>query len=977
MPVINEDTELEVAAKLTLLNGPTIANDQNDENLLPPTTVSKMIAETVEGGIAGDAVSEEKEDFQTGGGKSTSETTEEESQIVKKEVESDTGTEEIEREAVTEEQAESQKTGEGTPATEIVEEVAKTGTEETASETVTEEKEETETGGGKSTSKTTIEEPQIVKKEVEPDTETGAAESRDTTDRFEKSKEFAQILSATETDDISKYGPPPSGIRGRIGDSALDVQHQTTVEEDAETGTEAAESRDTTDRFEKSKEFAQILSPTKTYDISKYGPPPSGIRGRIGDSALDVQHQTTVEEDAETGTEAAESRDTTDRFEKSKEFAQILSPTKTYDISKYGPPPSGIRGRIGDSALDVQHQTTVEEDAETGTEAAESRDTTDRFEKSKEFAQILSPTKTYDISKYGPPPSGIRGRIGDSALDVQHQTTVEEDAETGTEAAESRDTTDRFEKSKEFAQILSPTKTYDISKYGPPPSGIRGRIGDSALDVQHQTTVEEDAETGTEAAESRDTTDRFEKSKEFAQILSPTKTYDISKYGPPPSGIRGRIGDSALEAEIQAANKKISKEVNKPTVKIKVLNKAAFGTKPQEADIEFDKFQTDSDLKFEFISAKPVDKDGESEIRYSVSSVVTGSAAQETSKTVGGFQTKSEAKLENLKKQYKNYFGKVFASKKNVLSLGKKTVSEGTVYGLTFANIAAEPADKNGHIVLSCALWKSQANGMFTKMTAENWRGHFSIDLNDADQLVLYMKNIDATEGLSSLFAEGAYQVKKTNDGVTFKLLQGEKDLRAFIVPQRRQVKKEDLKNKKFLLKELTYTDNSRYLEIKDDKFFWRFGYSEASEWFSVISPAICSESAYIAEQYQEMEWKLTNNDGNKEQIKVSSKGGSLIMVGSNGCWTGWKEKALLLTSPSSCWIKRNEQFELKADISWSATEQGQLVLKLSEYKPKRWGDKNSFWFMKVNQRLDEWDGKSDLSQSVIDEVHLVPPRKD
>ena len=123
MSVINEDTKLEVAAELTLPDRSKLENDQNDENLLPPTTVSKMIAETVEGGIAGDAVSEEKEDFQTGGGKSTSETTEED-----------------------------------TSSTETKETVAaKTAVTTTVSEAVTEEQEETETGGSKSTSETTEE----------------------------------------------------------------------------------------------------------------------------------------------------------------------------------------------------------------------------------------------------------------------------------------------------------------------------------------------------------------------------------------------------------------------------------------------------------------------------------------------------------------------------------------------------------------------------------------------------------------------------------------------------------------------------------------------------------------------------------------------------------------------------------------------------------------------------------------------------
>ena len=783
MPVINEDTELEVAAKLTLLNGPTIANDQNDENLLPPTTVSKMIAETVEGGIAGDAVSEEKEDFQTGGGKSTSETTEEESQIVKKEVESDTGTEEIEREAVTEEQAESQKTGEGTPATEIVEEVAKTGTEETASEAVTEEQEESQkTGEGTS--------------------------------------------ATTET-----------------------------AEEVAETGTEETASEAVTEEQEESQKTGE------------------------GTSATEI-----VEEVAKTGTEETASETVTEE----KEETETGGGKYTSEI--------------------------VEEVAKTGTEAAGSETVTEEQADSQTGEGTPATTET-----------------------------AEEVAETGTEETASETVTEEQADSQTGEGTSATTET-----------------------------AEEVAETGTEETASETVTEEKEETE---------------------TGGGKSTSETTVEAEIQAANKKISEEAKHPTVKITVSKQVAFefGDTPQEADIEFESPPNISDLTFKFKSASSINFLGEVTIAYEISYAVEGKTpkgvtSKKGSQSVTHSPSKKKFKQEekNLKKQYKDCLSEVFTNKDKVLALkeSSQAVNEGTVYALTFSNISTKLADEKGSIVLPCTLWKSRANGMFKRN--KDLQDCFSISSDPESrrmgtevQFVLNIKKrdaIDKIEELKKFFNNEIYQLKKIESSVDFISLNDKKSSSA--VPKQRQVKKEDLKNKKFLLKELTYTDNSRYLEIKDDKFFWRFGYSEASEWFSVISSAICSESAYIAEQYQEMEWKLTNNDGNKEQIKVSSKGGSLIMVGSNGCWTGWKEKALLLTSPSSCWIKRNEQFELKADISWSATEQGQLVLK-SESEPKDWGDKNSFWFMKVNQRLDEWDGKSDLSQSVIDEVHLVPPQKD
>ena len=298
------------------------------------------------------------------------------------------------------------------------------------------------------------------------------------------------------------------------------------------------------------------------------------------------------------------------------------------------------------------------------------------------------------------------------------------------------------------------------------------------------------------------------------------------------------------------------------------------------------------------------------------------------------------------------------------LKESSQAASEGTVYALTFSNISTKRANKVGRIVLPCTLWKSRANGMFKKV--RDLQDCFSIgpdpesrSMGTKVQLALNIKKRDEIEELKSFFNNETYQWVKTESGVDFISLKDKKSSSAVTVPRQRRVNKKDLLGKKFCLNELTYkSENYRYLEFQNFNSFWEFCYEDRIPGFHLWSV-----------KSQEIKWELKRNDG-KDKIHAWCKNGSPVI---NKWIKSTGEVIPFVYSGQNYWIKKDKQFELEAYISWSETNQGQLYLT-PEYKPKRWGDKNSFWFMQVKQRLDKWDGKSDLNQSVIGrEVHLVP----
>ena len=472
--------------------------------------------------------------------------------------------------------------------------------------------------------------------------------------------------------------------------------------------------------------------------------------------------------------------------------------------------------------------------------------------------------------------------------------------------------------------------------------------------VKTEVTTEESAEVGAKS----------KPSKKHKEIVEAEETEPIAKTQEKEAEKTITAKAEAPLTPTQIAQKRIDDEAKGKTVKITVAKSLKWHQKPSIEDIHFGPV---AGLKFGHPQTTAVNDAGRLTIVYVISADVKDDnyvIPQGTFQTLDGFETKAQH-VTKLKQRFKEYFGEVFPNQHKVLSLGKKAVSEGTVYALTFGDIQAAQADGAGRIVLPCALWKSQANGMFNTVVShtKDLQKHFAIALNSDSQLVLGVKEIDGIEGLKNFFTEKTYRVGKDSGGVTFKSPQSE--LRAFTVPRRRRVNKEDLLGKKFHLEELAYFTDRNYPNYRELLFMretgrprWEFQYHNTfythhKDWG--VRQTDTHERRELL--YQDMRWDFKPETGwihawvdNLEDVHRD-----YLYYGSGTVHAGRGDSADdKVKWQDYPWIKNTKQFSMDAYVKWSDTIQDKLVLK-PRLKPRDgWPDYGAFWFMDVDQRLEK-----------------------
>ena len=243
------------------------------------------------------------------------------------------------------------------------------------------------------------------------------------------------------------------------------------------------------------------------------------------------------------------------------------------------------------------------------------------------------------------------------------------------------------------------------------------------------------------------------------------------------------------------------------------------------------------------------------------------------------------------------------------------------------------------------------------------------------------------------------YRLKKQNDGsIFFESLEGGRDVVGYYFSPQRQVTKEYLMGKKFILDNVKYDGNPDYpnyrfliFRKKTGRPAWEFQYHFHKD-FQLPSGLEHPYSPFGETHerremvYQDMHWDFDPDtgrihawahnlddkyreayyykDGTTEEwcrqlTKFKKYRGDTIRGGiySSAEWPddiyGWDDRY-----DWDDWIKNKKQFSLDGRISWSYTEQGKLTLKsrywLNDQQAKNWQGYGAFWFMDVDQNLEK-----------------------
>ncbi len=305
-------------------------------------------------------------------------------------------------------------------------------------------------------------------------------------------------------------------------------------------------------------------------------------------------------------------------------------------------------------------------------------------------------------------------------------------------------------------------------------------------------------------------------------------------------------------------------------------------------------------------------------------------------------------------------------------------------------------------------LWQSEANAMFRDglylHPKPEVEGELKFRMNDEDDFIVefgnkYFGDYPTLPAFKKYFDKcRRYRLKKQNDGsIFFESLEGGRDVVGYYFSPQRQVTKECLMGKKFILDNVKYDGNRDYPNYRFLIFrketgrpAWEFQYHfqcKHKKYTSKGDLRATQTDTYERREclYQDMEWELNPETGyihawvdNLDKIyldyryfhtgtvrrdKVESKIPMIVL-----CDSG-KTYRRPYDTTESYWSARNVYYEwigfdksrirfsLEGRISWSYTEQGQFTLKsrrwLNDQQPESWQGYGAFWFMDVDQNLE------------------------